>query len=77
MKPVELVRRAVAQSSKPGDAVLDLFAGSGTTLIAAEQVGRKALLLEIGPGYCDVIVRRFESFTGRKAKRVREPAEAA
>jgi site-specific DNA-methyltransferase (adenine-specific) len=69
MKPVELVRRAIAQSSQAGQAVLDLFAGAGSTLIAAEQAERQALLMEIDPGYCDVVVRRWERFTGKTAER--------
>jgi DNA modification methylase len=68
-KPVELAHRALSYSSRPGETVLDLFAGSGSTLIAAEQLGRKALLLEIDPLYCDVIVSRWEGFTGQKAQR--------
>jgi DNA modification methylase len=68
-KPVELARRALEYSSKAGENVLDLFAGSGSTLIAAEQAGRKAYLMEIDPMYCDVIVRRYEQFTGKKAER--------
>jgi DNA modification methylase len=56
-------------SSKPGENVLDLFGGSGSTLIAAEQTGRKAYLLELDPLYCDVIVQRYEQFTGQKAER--------
>lgn len=68
-KPVELAVRAMQFSSKPGDAVLDLFGGSGSTLIAAEQTGRRALLMEIDPAYCDVIVQRWEEFTGKKAER--------
>src|SRR5262249_53807005 len=74
MKPVELVRRAIQNSSRAGDRVLDPFGGSGTTLIAAEQTGRNAFLMELDPLYCDVIVQRFEKFTGKKAKRV--PAKA-
>jgi DNA modification methylase len=50
--------------------VLDLFGGSGSTLMAAEQLGRKAFLMEIDPPYCDVIVARWEKFTGRKAERL-------
>ena len=50
--------------------MLDLFGGSGSTLIAAEQTGRKAFLMELDPLYCDVIVQRYEKFTGRKAERV-------
>jgi DNA modification methylase len=68
-KPVELARRALAYSSQPGDNVLDLFGGSGSTLIAAEQTGRRAYLMELDPLYCDVIVARWEQFTGRKAQR--------
>jgi DNA modification methylase len=68
-KPVELAARAMEYSSKPGENVLDLFGGSGSTLIAAEQCGRKALLLELDPLYCDVIVRRYERFSGKKAER--------
>jgi DNA modification methylase len=68
-KPVELAARAVEYSSKPGEHVLDLFGGSGSTLIAAEQSGRKAFLMELDPLYCDVIVSRYEQFTGKKAER--------
>ncbi len=67
MKPVELVARSLTNSSRPGDLVLDPFLGSGTTLIAAEQTGRVCYGMEIDPRYCDVIVRRWEEFTGRKA----------
>jgi DNA modification methylase len=68
-KPVELAARAMEYSSKPGENVLDLFGGSGSTLIAAEQTGRKTFLMELDPLYCDVIVRRFEDFPGKKAER--------
>ncbi len=68
-KPVELAVRAMEYSSRKGEHVLDLFGGSGSTLIAAEQAGRKAFLLEIDPLYCDVIVKRWEQFTGKKAER--------
>lgn len=73
-KPVELAVRAMQYSSRAGEHVLDLFGGSGSTLIAAEQTGRKAFLMELDPLYCDVIVQRFEKFTGKKAERV--PIEA-
>jgi DNA modification methylase len=66
-KPVELPERAMENNSKAGDIVLDLFGGSGSTLIAAEKVGRKACLMELDPKYCDVIVKRWEDFTGKKA----------
>lgn len=69
-KPAELAVRAIQYSSLAGENVLDLFGGSGSTLIAAEQTGRKALLMELDPLYCDVIVERWQKFTGRKAERV-------
>jgi DNA modification methylase len=69
MKPVELVERAIRNSSRPGNSVMDSFGGSGTTLIAAEKSGRLARLMELDPVYVDVIVRRWESFTGKRATR--------
>lgn len=68
-KPVELAVRSLQYLSRSGENVLDLFGGSGSTLIAAEQTGRNAFLMEIDPPYCDVIVQRFETFTGKKAER--------
>jgi DNA modification methylase len=68
-KPVELATRAMEYSSKPGENVLDLFAGGGGTLIGAEITGRRAFLMELDPLYCDTIVSRWERFTGRKAER--------
>jgi DNA modification methylase len=59
MKPIALAARAIENSSHKGDAVLDPFGGSGTTLLAAEQTGRRAFLSELDPKYCDVIVKRF------------------
>ncbi len=76
-KPVELATRAMQYSSQPGENVLDLFGGSGSTLIAAEQTGRKAFLMEVDCLYCDVIVERFEKFTGRKAERISAPIRGA
>jgi DNA modification methylase len=67
MKPVELVQRALANSSKAGDVVVDLFGGAGSTLIAAEKTGRNARLMELDPRYVDVIVKRWQVFTGKKA----------
>jgi DNA modification methylase len=68
-KPVELASRAILYSSRPGEHVLDLFGGSGSSLIAAEQTGRRAFLMEIDGLYCDLIVERWQRFTGRKAER--------
>jgi DNA modification methylase len=67
MKPVELVERAIRNSSKSRDSVLDPFAGSGSTLIACEKTHRLARLIELEPRYCDVIIRRFEEFSGKRA----------
>lgn len=67
-KPVELARRAIEFSSRHGENVLDLFGGSGSTLISAEQTGRHAFLMELDPLYCDVIVKRWEDYTGQKAE---------
>ena len=66
-KPVELVERALINSSKKGQLVLDLFGGSGSTLIACEKTNRNSRLMELDPKYCDVIVKRWEQFTGKKA----------
>lgn len=69
MKPVELVQKAIANSSKSGDIVLDIFGGSGTTLIACESSGRHCRMIELDDGYIDVIVRRWQSLTGETARR--------
>ncbi len=69
MKPVELVERAIRNSSRPGDIVLDPFGGSGTTLIAAEKTGRIGWLIELDPKYVDVIVRRWQDWSGQEAYR--------
>ncbi|HKQ49707.1 MAG TPA: DNA modification methylase [Phycisphaerae bacterium] len=76
-KPVELAIRAMQYSSRAGENVLDLFGGSGSTLIAAEQTGRKAYLMELDPLYCDVIVSRFEGFSGTKAKQINAEDKSA
>ena len=68
-KPLALVERALRNSSRKGDAVLDVFGGSGSTLIAAERLGRRARLVELDPRWCDAIVGRWEQVTGRKAER--------
>jgi len=84
-KPVELAVRAIEYSSRPGENVLDLFGGSGSTLIGCEKTGRRAYLMELDTLYSDVIVQRWEQFTGKKAERIAAnevapagaPAEAA
>jgi DNA modification methylase len=70
MKPLALMERAIANSSVPGDLVLDLFAGSGSTLIASERTGRRCAALELDPRYADVILARWERFSGDVAERI-------
>lgn len=70
MKPIALCARAIQNSSKPGELVLDPFGGSGSTLIACEQTGRTCFTMEFDPVYADVIVKRWEEFTGQKAVRI-------
>lgn len=67
MKPISLCARAIQNSSKPDDIVLDMFAGSGSTLMAAEQTNRICYVMEYDPVYVDVIIKRWEIFTGKKA----------
>lgn len=67
MKPVRLIAKLLYNSTAKNDLVLDLFGGSGSTLMACEQMGRRCRIMEMDPHYCDVIVRRWEDFTGRKA----------
>jgi site-specific DNA-methyltransferase (adenine-specific) len=67
MKPVELMEYQILNNTKGQDIVLDLFGGSGSTMIAAEKIGRCARLMELDPKYCDVIVKRWEDFTGKQA----------
>ena len=67
MKPIELITFAVKNSSKDGDNVLDVFGGSGSTLIACEQLDRNCFMMELDPHYVDVIIARWEKFTGQKA----------
>lgn len=76
-KPVELAARAIQYSSRSGENVLDMFAGSGSTLIACEQHGRRAYLMELDLLYTDVIVQRWERFTGGKAERVKANTKEA
>jgi len=68
MKPVELMEYQILNNTKGMDIVLDLFGGSGSTMIACEKVGRQSRLMELDPKYCDVIVKRWEDFTGKKAE---------
>ena len=70
MKPVELVANAIEDGSQEGDIVLDVFGGSGTSIIAAEQTGRRCYMMELDPKYVDVIIDRWEKFTGEKAKKL-------
>lgn len=70
MKPVALVAHLMENSSRKGDVVADIFGGSGTTLIAAEQLGRTCYMMELDPHYCDVIIERWQNLTGEKAVRV-------
>ena len=67
MKPVALVERAIGNSSKAKQILLDPFGGSGTTMIAASRLGRRARLMELDPRYVDVIVTRWQAFTGQQA----------
>jgi len=73
-KPVALVERAIKNSSKYGQIVVDFFGGSGTTLIAAEKTGRTCYMMELDEKYCDVIVQRWEELTGQKAVLLHDPA---
>jgi site-specific DNA-methyltransferase (adenine-specific) len=67
MKPLKLLERLIKNSSRPGELVLDTFGGSGSTMMTCEQLNRTCYIMEIDPVYCDVIVKRWENFTGRKA----------
>ena len=68
MKPVTLLARMIYNSSRTGDTVLDPFGGSGSTMMACEQLGRRCIMMELDPVYCDVIVKRWEALTGKKAE---------
>ena len=70
MKPIRLLAKLIANSTKPGDTVLDAFGGSGSTLIACEQIGRVCKIVELDEKYASVIVDRWERFTGGKAVRL-------
>ena len=67
-KPIALCSRGIKTSSQRGDIVLDLFGGSGSTLIACEQLNRKCYMMELDPHYCDVIITRWETLTGKQAR---------
>lgn len=69
MKPIPMLGKLIKNSSRSGDIVLDLFGGSGSTMIACEQLNRRCFMMEYDPRYCDVIVARWEAFTGEKAVR--------
>lgn len=71
MKPVGLVSNCMLDTTKEGDNIIDLFGGSGTTLIAAEQLDRKCYMMELDPHYCDVIIARWEKLTGNKAEKLK------
>lgn len=75
MKPIRLIAQLVANSSRPEEKVLDLFGGSGTTLIACEQLNRKCYMMEYDPKYVDVIIDRWEKFTGQKAILIEEDSK--
>ena len=66
-KPIECMKRPIENNSKPGDGVYEPFSGSGTTIIAAEQTGRRCYAMELSPNYVDVAVRRWQNFTGKRA----------
>ena len=70
MKPIRMCAELIRHSTKPGETVLDLFGGSGSTMIACEQIGRKCYMMEYDPKYVDVIIDRWETFTGKKAIKI-------
>jgi DNA (cytosine-5-)-methyltransferase len=70
MKPVTLIGKLMRNSSKSGWNILDLFGGGGSTLMASEQLGRNAFLMELDEKFCDVIVKRWEEYTGQKAEKI-------
>lgn len=67
MKPIDLIAKLIKNSSKENDIILDLFGGSGSTIIAAEQLNRCCYTMELDPKYCDVIVKRWETLTNKEA----------
>lgn len=75
MKPIKLLARQIKNSSKPGENVLDIFGGSGSTLITCEQLGRHCFTVELDPKYCDIIIKRWEDFTGQQAVKINDEVE--
>ena len=71
MKPIKLLARLIRNSSRAGELVLDLFGGSGSTLIACEQMSRRCYMMEYDPKYIDVIIERWEKLTGKKAQKIK------
>lgn len=71
MKPLKLIQRFVYNSSQEGDLVADIFGGSGSTMIVCEKMNRRCRMMELDPHYCDVIVERWEQFTGKKAEKAK------
>lgn len=74
MKPIDLIANEMKISSNKGSNVFDPFGGSGSTLIACEQLNRRCYMMELDPHYADVIIERWEKFTGEKAVRIKEAA---
>lgn len=72
MKPLKLMGRLISNSTRDGESVLDIFGGSGSTLIACEQLNRRCFMCELDEQYCDVIIQRWENFTGKNAVLVNE-----
>ena len=70
MKPIAMLRKAIVNSSRKGERVLDMFGGSGSTLIASEQTGRRCYMMELDPRYCQVIINRWEAYTNAKAEKL-------
>ena len=70
MKPVELIENALLNSSQEGNVIIDYFGGSGSTLIACEKLNRKCYMMELDEKYCDVIIKRWENYTGEKAVKI-------
>ena len=69
-KPIALCSRAILSSSRQGENILDVFGGSGSTLIACEQLNRQCYMMELDPYYCQVIINRWEQYTGEKATKI-------